>query len=107
MPEAEPVYTCMTSDINEPRLEQINIEKYLASGLIEQVICGGESGENARVCDFAWVLDMMNQCVKYDVPFSFKQTGARFKKGERVYHIERKDQMLQAQKAGVNYRMKS
>lgn len=49
MPEAEPVYTCMTSDINEPMLEQINIEKYLASGSIEQVICGDESGENARV----------------------------------------------------------
>ena len=91
--------------ILEPMLEQINIETYIASGLIERVICGGESGEDARVCDFAWVLDMMNQCVKYDVPFCFQQTGTRFKKGERIYHIERENQMIQAQKAGVNYRM--
>ena len=36
--------------IHEPMLEEINIEKYLQTGVIEQVICGGESGENARVC---------------------------------------------------------
>ena len=45
----------------------------------------------------------MEQCVKYDVPFRFKQTGARFKKGDRIYQIERKDQMIQAKKAGVDY----
>ena len=33
-----------------------------------------------------------------------EQTGAKFKKGNRIYHIERKDQMNQAEKAGVNYR---
>ena len=37
-------------------------------------------------------------------PFYFKQTGACFKKGERVYHIERKDQEIQAAKANVNFR---
>ena len=46
----------------------------------------------------------MQQCMEYDVPFWFKQTGANFKKGKRVYNIERKDQMSQAEKAGVNYR---
>lgn len=91
--------------IHEPMLEQISIEKYLESGQIEQVVCGGESGEEARLCDFAWILDTMNQCVKYDVPFYFKQTGALFKKGEKIYHIERKDQKIQAARAGVNFRM--
>ena len=89
--------------IHEPMLEAIQIEKYLAQGQIEQVICGGESGENARVCDFAWILDTMQQCVKYDVAFHFKQTGALFRKGDRTYHVERKDQMAQAAKAGVDY----
>ena len=46
----------------------------------------------------------MQQCREYDVPFWFKQTGANFKKGNRVYHIERKDQMSQAEKARVNYK---
>lgn len=91
--------------IHEPMLEQIHIEQYLATGKIEQVVCGGESGEDARECDFAWVLDTMNQCVAHDVPFRFKQTGALFKKGDRVYHIERKDQMIQAKKAGIDFRI--
>ena len=90
--------------IHEPMLEQIDIRKYLATGKIEGVTCGGESGPDARVCDFTWILDSMEQCVEYDIPFWFKQTGARFKKGNKVYLIDRKDQMSQAQKAGVNYR---
>lgn len=90
--------------IHEPMLEQISIEQYLASGKIEGVTCGGESGPDARVCDFAWILDTMSQCVKYEVPFYFKQTGANFRKGGKVYYIERKDQMVQAAKAGVNYK---
>lgn len=89
--------------IHEPMLESIDIEPYLASGQIEQVICGGESGEEARLCDFAWILHSMEQCVKYDVSFWFKQTGALFKKGEKIYCIDRKYQMEQAQKANVNY----
>lgn len=91
------------SVIHEPMLESINIENYLATGMIESVTCGGESSDDARLCDFAWILNSMTQCVKYNVPFHFKQTGAQFKKGNRIYHIERKDQMVQAQKAGVDY----
>ena len=89
--------------IHEPMLGPIDIRKYLKSGQIEQVICGGESGENARICDFAWVLDSWRQCVEADVSFRFKQTGANFRKGTRIYHIERKDQMVQASKAGIEY----
>ncbi|MCD2492424.1 phage Gp37/Gp68 family protein [Lacrimispora sp. NSJ-141] len=90
--------------VHEPMLESICIEPYLASGKIGLVICGGESGSGARLCDFGWILSTMEQCVKYDVPFHFKQTGAKFKKGNKVYHIERKDQMEQAARAGVDYR---
>ena len=42
--------------IHEPMLEAVDIRGYLATGLIEQVTCGGESGPEARVCDFAWIL---------------------------------------------------
>jgi hypothetical protein len=63
----------------------------------------GESGEGARECDFAWILFSMEQCVRQGVRFHFKQTGANFRKGDRVYHIDRKDQMIQAAKAGVDY----
>lgn len=42
--------------------------------------------------------------MEYDEPFWFNQTGARFKKGGKVYMIDWKNQMSQAQNAGVNYR---
>lgn len=89
--------------ISEPMLEEIDIEKYLASGLIEHVTCGGESGDNARPCDFRWVKELRRQCIRQGVPFTFKQTGAVFIKDGRLYHIERKLQMAQARKSGYSY----
>lgn len=91
--------------IHEPMLEEIHIEKFLEKyhDGIELVSCGGESGEDARVCDYGWVLQTMTQCVRYDVAFHFHQTGARFKRGEKIYLIDRKDQQTQAEKAGIDY----
>ncbi|MBO4414774.1 MAG: DUF5131 family protein [Lachnospiraceae bacterium] len=91
------------SVICEPMLGKIDIEQYLASGLIEHVVCGGESGPRARMCDFEWIKDMRGQCIRQQVSFTFKQTGAVFKKDGRIYHIERKYQMSQAQKSGYSY----
>lgn len=89
--------------IHEPMLEEIHIEKYLESGQIEQVVCGGESGENARLCDYAWILSTRQQCIRHQVNFYFKQTGALFQKENRIYHIKRKNQIEQAHKAGIHY----
>ena len=88
--------------IHEPMLEEINIEKYLATGCIENVICGGESGENARICNYNWIINTRNQCIKYNVPFYFKQTGSNFMKDGKLYKVDRKDQMKQANKANIN-----
>ncbi len=85
--------------IHEPLLEEINIFSYLLSGKIEQVICGGESGEQARVCHYDWVLALRRQCQINRVSFSFRQTGARFLKDGRLYSVPRKYQITQAQKA--------
>ena len=91
--------------IHEPMLESINIEKYLAKyhDQICQVTCGGESGDNARICDYDWILNTREQCIKYNVSFHFKQTGAHFKKGNKIYHIERKLQISQAAKANIDF----
>ena len=93
------------SIIHEPMLGPINIERFLEKygKEIDQVVCGGESGDEARLCDYAWIMDTMCQCVKYEVPFHFKQTGANFKRGEQIYHIPRKDQQIQAAKAKIDY----
>lgn len=83
--------------------EEIHIEPYLATGQIEQVLCGGESGNNARPCRYEWILSIGEQCMKYQVPFYFKQTGALFIKDGKRYHIERRLQMQQAHKANIDY----
>jgi len=89
--------------ICEPMLGEINMEKYLASGLIEHVVCGGESGNRARPCDFRWIREVRRECIRCGVPFTFKQTGAVFIKDGRTYNIERKDQMAQARRSGYSY----
>lgn len=95
---------CHKRVIFEPMLEEIHIEHYLEEGQIEQVVCGGEFGANARICNFGWILSMMEQCVQYDVAFRFQQTGTLFQKGGRIFRIEERDeQILQAKKANVNY----
>ncbi|MFR5864555.1 MAG: DUF5131 family protein [Acutalibacteraceae bacterium] len=47
--------------ICEPLLERISLSPYLGPQ-IERVLVGGESGPEARVCDYDWVLDLRAQC---------------------------------------------
>lgn len=88
----------------EPLLEDMEIEKYLATGKIDEVSVGGESGEQARICDFRWILHIREQCLKYNVPFNFHQTGEHFIKDGKLYNIARKDQLIQAKKSGLDTR---
>ncbi len=96
------------SIIHEPMLEGINIEPYLAmyGKNIDRVTCGGESGDRARICDYDWVLWTKEQCERYNVPFSFKQTGASFRKNGHIYSIPRAEQHTQAKKAAIDYERK-
>ena len=87
----------------EPLLGAIDLERYLAAGRIERVVCGGESGYHARPCDYRWVQSLREQCVRCGVPFTFRQTGAVFVKDGRTYRIARKDQASQARKSGCSY----
>ena len=87
----------------EPMLGPVDFEPYLAAGGIEYVLCGGESGPNARPCRYEWVQAVRAQCVRQGVAFHFKQTGALFVKEGRVYHIPRRLQQSQAAKAGIDY----
>ena len=86
----------------EPMLERINIEKYLSDN-VESVSVGGESGEDARVCDFDWVLDIRNQCIRRNVAFTYHQTGSKLIKDGRIYNIPRAMQHIQAKKASVDF----
>lgn len=86
----------------EPILEKVNLLPYL-DGRIESVSVGGESGENARICDYEWVLDIREQCRESRTSFSFHQTGTNFQKSNKVFHIPRNLQGIQAKKAKIDY----
>lgn len=88
--------------ICEPLLEEIDLSRYLG-GWIEGLTAGGESGENARICRFSWILSLREQCLSAGVPFHFKQTGARFEKDGKLYHIPRREQHKQAARAGIDW----
>ena len=90
------------SIIVAPMLEHMDISAYIDEE-IEEVSVSGESGADARVCNFEWVLDIRRQCIEKNVPFRFHQTGAHFIKDGKMYHIKRKYQLSQAAKAGINF----
>jgi len=96
---AEPIRR--KSIICEPLLESIDLSTYLTSA-IEEVVVGGESGNDARICSYRWVLDIREQCQRKGVAFHFKQTGAHFEKDGRLYTIRRALQHSQAQKADID-----
>lgn len=87
-----------------PLLEHVDISEYLDES-IEEVAVGGESGVNARPCNYDWILDLRCQCVEKDVPFRFHQTGAYFIKDGKMYRVKRGYQLVQARKANIDYKI--
>jgi len=59
----------------EPVVGPIDIHNALKANAVDWVITGGESGPNARPADPAWFRGLQEQCVRYSVPFLFKQWG--------------------------------
>lgn len=65
----------------EPLLEALDLREHLGSGLdvglpmINWVICGGESGDDARPMHPEWARSLRDQCGAAGVGFFFKQWG--------------------------------
>ena len=90
-----------------PLLGPLNIGEYLDSGQIEQVTCGGENYGGSRPCNFDWVKNLREECVKRNITFCFMETGTTFIKDGRVYKIRNKQQQnLQAFKSCMTFRGK-
>ena len=87
-----------------PMLEKMDISNYLNDS-IEEVATSGESGAEARICDYDWILDLRRQCIEKDIPFCFHHTGAKLRKDGKLYRIRRYHQISQARKAGINYKI--
>ncbi len=87
-----------------PFIGEINAERYLASGQIEVVLCGGENYDGARPCRYEWVKSLSEQCSRHDVTFNFIETGTVFIKGQKTYHLPSKRiQSQQAYKSGLSH----
>ena len=91
-------HKCITA---QPLIESIELEEYLDG--IELVVVGGESDRDARPLDYAWVLDIREQCVRKGVSFEFRQCGTHFIKDGKLYKLQTKELCSQARKAGINY----
>ena len=87
--------------ICEPCLSKIDFRGKL-DGRISGITAGGESGPNARICDFEWILYLREQCERAGIGFHFRQTGAKFLKDGHLYRIARKNQHSQARRTGIN-----
>lgn len=85
-----------------PMLETMDIESYLGPA-IDLVVCEGESGPNVRPLYYDWVLQIREQCIRKNVNFTFRQTGANFIKAGKLYHIQKRYQHSQARLAGIDY----
>ncbi len=87
-----------------PFIGKVDIDKYLKTNLIEQVIAGGENYDGSRVCDYDWVKLISDECKKYNVKFCFMETGTKFKKGNIIYNIPSKEiQSKIAYKSNLSY----
>lgn len=90
-----------------PLIGPVSIGKYLDSGQIERVACGGENYGGTRPCDFDWVKALREECVSRDITFCFIETGTVFIKDGRKYTLKGKRlQTSQALKSGMNYKGK-
>jgi protein gp37 len=58
----------------EPALGWMNLEPWLAD--LDWIICGGESGPEARVCQVTWLCKVVDHCLALGVPVFVKQLGS-------------------------------
>lgn len=83
-----------------PLLGAIDISAYLDG--IEHLTVGGESGREARICNYDWILNIREQCVKAGVSFWFKNTGSLFEYNGTIKKINPFKQNSMAKEFGIN-----
>lgn len=83
-----------------PLLGPIDLGPYLSG--VDHVTVGGETGRDARVCDYDWVLAIREQCEKANVTFWFKNTGSLFRKDGVAEKINPFQQSARAKALGID-----
>lgn len=83
-----------------PLLEPIDLSPYLHA--VEHVTVSGESGREARVCDYDWILNIREQCVAAGITFWLKGTGSLFRKDGETQRVNPYKQGSIAKELGIN-----
>ncbi len=83
-----------------PLLERVDLSSYLYG--IEHVTVAGETGREARECDYDWVLDIRQQCIEANISFWFKSTGSLFRHKDGVQKINPYKQTSLAKEFDIN-----
>lgn len=86
-----------------PMIGPVDLEGILATGLVEEVACGGENYDGPRPCDYAWVEALSGQCEKYHVNFCWYESGTRLvRAGWTELWFRKSDQSAVAYFSGLN-----
>lgn len=83
-----------------PLLGRIDLAPYLHG--IDHVTAGGETSREARECDYEWILDIREQCVKSGISFWFKNTGSFFKRDGVLHKVNPYKQGSMAKELGIS-----
>ena len=87
-----------------PLIGPVSLGKYLDSGQIERVLCGGENYGGRRPCHYEWVRSLRAECLQRDITFCFLETGTVFVREGKQYTIaDKRLQTRQAFRSGLNY----
>lgn len=68
-----------------PLLGPMDLSPYL--GGIDHVTASGESGREARPCNYEWILALRAQCLKAGITFWLKSTGSLFLRDGSVQRV--------------------
>lgn len=86
-----------------PFIGPVSVDRYLATGQIEQVYCDGENYGGSRPCRYEWVKQLHDECEKHNITFVFCNLGNRFIKDGKEYRLSSKLQSEQAARSGLSF----
>lgn len=83
-----------------PLLESIDLSQYING--VDHVTVSGETGKEARICDYDWVMAIREECIRTDITFWFKSTGSYFRRDGVAHKVNPYKQSSQAKELGIN-----
>ena len=88
----------------KPFIGEVELDEYLADGGVEWVLAGGENYLGSRPLHYEWVQAAYEACRRYNVKFTFGQTGNTFVRDGSARKIrDRTEQAVEALRTGLNY----